>query len=310
MKSKNIFILLLILLIVYIGYSFYRNSKPISMNTANIKSAVSLHNTANKTQAVTKNEIGKIIKKELNENPEIIINALESHVNKQQNAHNVKLQQKVLDYKKQLINNNGDPKFGNVNAKNVFITFYDYNCGYCKKMSEVIKKMIDNKSDMYIVFKELPILGNDSIKASKIALAVSNIAPSKFIDFHFALMEDYSNKPLEHKVKNICKSLNIDINILYKQADDTTVQSTIDQNFEIARVIGFRSTPTVIINDHLVPGFIDYDHFLRIISLNNHILPKDQLGVNANNIDPKIDSDRSNNDASLNISNDAASNNA
>jgi hypothetical protein len=144
-------------------------------------------------------------------------------------------------------------------------------------MSEVLKQIVDNKQDVYIVFKELPILGANSLKASKLALAVYKIAPEKFLDFHFALMEDSSNNSLDQKVKSICKTLKIDTSQLYKQIDDTSIQSALDQNLQIAKGIGFRSTPTVIINDQLIPGFINYDRVMSIMDSNNTVANVDTV---------------------------------
>ena len=207
MKSKNIFVLLIVLVIASLGYFFYKSSKTHPTVPDDSKTAVidnSSKNVADDSETITKSAVKDIIKEELKDNPEIVISAIESHVSKQQDAHNKKVQQSVVDFKEQLLNDVNDPKYGTPNAKNSIVTFYDYNCGYCKKMSEVIKQIVDGKQDVYIVFKELPILGADSLKASKLAIAVYKIAPVKYLDFHFALMDDSSDSSIDQKVQNIC----------------------------------------------------------------------------------------------------------
>jgi protein-disulfide isomerase len=274
MKSKNIFVLLIILVIAFLGYSFYKSSKTPSIPQENSKTAIidkSSKNTDGDSKTITKAEVKDIIKEEIKDNPEIVISAIESHMSKQQTARDDKMQQLVVDFKDQLLNDKNDPTYGNQNAKNSIISFYDYNCGYCKKMSEVLKQIVDNKQDAYIVFKELPILGTNSLKASKLVLGVYKIAPEKFLNFHFALMEDNSNSSLDKKIKSICKTLQIDTTQLYKQIDDPSIQSALDQNLEIAKGIGFRSTPTIIINDQLIPGFISYDQITSIMNSNNTV---------------------------------------
>jgi len=266
--------LLIILVIAFLGYSFYKNSKTPSIPQEDSKTAVidkSSKNTADDSKTITKAEVKDIIKEEIKDNPDIVISAIESHMSKQQTAHDNKIQQLVMDFKDQLLNDKNDPTYGNQNAKNSIVSFYDYNCGYCKKMSEVLKQIVDNKQDVHIVFKELPILGANSLKASKLALGVYKIAPEKFLDFHFALMEDNSNSSLDQKVKSICKTLKIDTTQLYKQIDDPTIQSALDQNLEIAKGIGFRSTPTIIINDQLIPGFVSYEQVTSIMNSNNTV---------------------------------------
>ncbi len=293
MKSKNIFVLLIILVIAFLGYSFYKGSKTPSLPQENSKTAIiekSSKKTDDDSKTITKAEVKDIIKEEIKDNPNIVISAIESHMSKQQTARDEKIQQLVVDFKDQLLSDKNDPTYGNSNAKNSIVSFYDYNCGYCKKMSEVLKQIVDNKQDAYIVFKELPILGANSLKASKLALGVYKIAPEKFLDFHFALMEDNSNSSLDQKVKSICKTLKIDTTQLYKQIDDPSIQSALDQNLEIARGIGFRSTPTVIINDQLIPGFISYDQVISIMNSNNTVTKVDTTTNINNNTDlTKVD---------------------
>jgi protein-disulfide isomerase len=273
------------LVIASLGYFFYKSSKTHPTVPDDSKTAVidnSSKNTTDDSETITKSAVKDIIKEELKDNPEIVISAIESHVSKQQDAHNKKVQQSVVDFKEQLLNDANDPKYGTPNAKNSIVTFYDYNCGYCKKMSEVIKQIVDGKQDVYIVFKELPILGADSLKASKLAIAVYKIAPAKYLDFHFALMDDSSDSSIDQKVQNICKTLGIDNAKLYKEIEDPSVQSVIDKNLEIAKGIGFRSTPTVIVNEQLIPGYVDYDKLMNIINVNN-VGNGSDVSNNANN---------------------------
>jgi protein-disulfide isomerase len=295
MKSKNIFVLLIILVIAYLGYSFYKSSKTHPTAPEDSKTAVidkSSKSVTDNSETITKSKVKDIIKEELKDNPEIVISAIESHVSKQQDAHDKKVQQLVVDFKEQLLNDKNDPKYGSPNAKNSIVTFYDYNCGYCKKMSEVIKQIVNDKQDVYIVFKELPILGADSLKASKLAIAVYKTAPTKYLDFHFALMEDSSDNSLDQKVQNICKTLNIDSTGLYKEIEDISIQSILDKNLEIARGIGFRSTPTIIVNEQLIPGFVSYDKLMRIIN-NNGINVSNSGGAGGSNAEASKDSESS-----------------
>ena len=68
---------MLILLVAFLGYSFYKNSKngqkeqDVNQPTATVK----IHKEAKDSEPMTKKEVKGIIEEELNENPDIIINA-------------------------------------------------------------------------------------------------------------------------------------------------------------------------------------------------------------------------------------------
>ena len=58
----------------------------------------------------------------------------------------------------------------------------------------------------------------------------------------------------------------------------------IDKNLEIAKGIGFRSTPTVIVNEQLIPGYVNYDKLMSIINVNN-VGNGSDVSNNANNVE-------------------------
>jgi len=211
------------------------------------------------TTPVTKQDVANIVKSEINKNPELVVQALKDHADNQQKIAEANVLQAIQINKDALINDSNDHKYGEATAKNVVIQFYDYSCGHCRNMSAVVEKLIDEKTNMYLVFKELPALGDSSIQASKAALAVNKLYPKKFLDFHFALMNDNSTTGMDQKIKNIAKTLKINEGKLYKEMSDPAIDAILQDNFKLAGKIGIRGVPDIIINDKLYPGAISYE---------------------------------------------------
>ena len=63
--------------------------------------------------------------------------------------------------------------------------FYDYACGYCRKSNPDIDRLLAEDKGLRVVYRELPILGPDSVAAARVALAASKAG--KFAAFHDAL---------------------------------------------------------------------------------------------------------------------------
>ena len=310
MKSKNITIVLVCLLVAFAGYIFYKKFKqddntldtseltetktvtdaattapatttdadtttaPATTTDADTTTAPATTGTtatAEKTsaaatpehkdtaQAITKDDVAEIVRNEIVNNPDIVVKALKDHANNQQKLEEAKVEEAIVSNKDALLNNINDPKYGQASAKNKIVHYYDYNCSYCQKMSKVIKQLIDEKLDMYIVFKELPALGSASAQASKAALAVNKLYPKKYLDFHFALMESSSNENIDQKIKSVAKALNINEAKLYKKMDDKQIELMLQENFKLASAIGIRGVPDIIINDKFYPGAISYE---------------------------------------------------
>ena len=63
--------------------------------------------------------------------------------------------------------------------------FFDYACGYCRMSNPDIERLLKEDKDLRVVYRELPILGPDSVAAARVSLAASKAG--KFGQYHDAL---------------------------------------------------------------------------------------------------------------------------
>jgi protein-disulfide isomerase len=63
--------------------------------------------------------------------------------------------------------------------------FFDYACGYCRQSNPDIERLIAEDKGLRVIYRELPILGPDSVAAARISLAASKAG--KFAQYHDAL---------------------------------------------------------------------------------------------------------------------------
>ena len=88
---------------------------------------------------VTKNEINKLIKNYILDNPEIVIEAIELF-QKQQSLNAIKKEKETIkSLNVELYDDTNSYFFGNENSELKIVEFIDYNCGYCKKNHEIIE---------------------------------------------------------------------------------------------------------------------------------------------------------------------------
>lgn len=267
MKSKSIIVLFFILLIFCAGYHYYKkhNNDDVKLSASTQKETAIEEPQKGNAESITKEDVKEIVRNEINNDPEIVVKAIETHMKNQQQQEYEKSQKFIQDNKNAIISDNNDPVYGKPTAKNIIVDYYDYNCIHCKKMSHVIKKLVDEKQDVQIIFKELPILGMPSTKASTAALAVNKIAPSKYLDFHFALIEDDSTDSIDLKIKKVAKLVGISVEQLYKEMDNPEIKTILKNNLKLASNIGIRGIPALIINGQLYPSSMTYEQIISII---------------------------------------------
>jgi len=156
------------------------------------------------------------------------------------------------------------PIYGNANATNIIVQFSDYNCGYCKAAHQFLAGVVKNRPDIKIVIKELPILGQDSKDAAKVALFINSKDPAKYQAFHSKML---SSKTKESAVK-------VAISLGFKEADvkaaikSNEFEEEIKKTYALAQELGIGGTPSFIIGKEFVPSFMPEDKFQELITKN------------------------------------------
>ena len=165
-------------------------------------------------------------------------------------------------YYKDLVKN--DNLFlGNKNGKEVIIEFFDYNCGYCKRSFPEIMELVSENRDIKIILKELPVLGESSILASKASIASQK--QDKYFEFHQELI-NFSGIISLIDIKKISKELGINFEQLQRDMNSEETILLINESYKLADLIGVRGTPAFIINNNLIPGAIGKNEMLRFLN--------------------------------------------
>ena len=177
-------------------------------------------------------------------------------IEEQNNIKNIAL------YYKDLVKN--DNLFlGNKNGKEIIIEFFDYNCGYCKRSFPEIMELVSENKDIKIILKELPVLGESSILASKASIASQK--QDKYFEFHQELI-NFSGIISLIDIKKISKELGINYEQLQKDMNSEETILLINESYRLADLIGVRGTPAFIINNNLIPGAIGKNEMLRFLN--------------------------------------------
>ena len=190
----------------------------------------------------------------LTKNPEILVE-MTTELDKRQQAEQASQQEKV-------ISDNADALFrspmsysaGNPNGDVTVVEFFDYNCGFCKRALPDLVKLIDSDDKVKVVFKELPIFGEELEAAAKAALAAGK--QGKYFEMHQRLYAD-PGKADKDKALRAAAELGLDVPQLEKDMEDPAIQQALDETKDLAQKLGLQGTPLYLIGDRIVPGAPD-----------------------------------------------------
>lgn len=212
-----------------------------------------------------RHKIEKIVREYLVANPEVIVDALRAYEGKRQAKAEEAAQAAIGTHRAALENDPTSPTVGNAKGDVTIVEFFDYRCGYCKKVLPTVQEVLKSDPNVRTVFKELPILGPDSQRAALAGQAVWNIAPDKYMAFHIALMQTRGAID-DAQIAKVAKEVGVDPEKLRTEMAAPAVQAKLESNLALAEKLNINGTPAFIVGDKLMPGAVDRDTLKQAIA--------------------------------------------
>jgi protein-disulfide isomerase len=206
--------------------------------------------------------VEEIIHDYILKHPEVILESVRALQERQRNAENERSRQAIVTRRGELLRDPESPVGGNHLGEVTVVEFFDYRCPACKAVAATVKQLVRDDPNLRIVYKEFPILGEESVLAAKAALAAQR--QGKYVAFHDALMEAREALNLSLLLK-IAAAAGLDVEKLKTDMENSGIQTHIAKNRTLAQAIGVNSTPTFVIGDDLVRGAIDLASFKELV---------------------------------------------
>lgn len=212
---------------------------------------------AQDVDAITPDTINPLIESFLMSDPKILQRmsvALESTLRTEERAQSTAAIASMQDL---IFNDPGQVVVGNPDGDVTLVEFFDYNCGYCRSALPDMATLLAEDPNLRVVFKEFPILSNESIDAARVAVLVGN-SDADYWSFHEAL---FSSRGKVDKKAALAAAADAGLNPVTLELDMGTpsVANTIQTSYEIAKALNITGTPTYIIGNEVIPGAIGID---------------------------------------------------
>ncbi len=214
---------------------------------------------ADEFSASQKSEIETIIKNYIMKNPEVLRDAIT-----ELEAHAKAAEAEARNKLSAICRARSTPRpmklsSATQTAKSRFVEFFDYNCGYCKKMLPDIARLIKDNPDLRVILRDYPILSDASVEAAQVAAAVRNqFKGEKFWEFHQKLLG--SRGPVgKAQALAVAQSLGADMDKIGKDMDASSVKEGIDESLQLGSDLALNGTPSYVVGDEIAVGAVGYD---------------------------------------------------
>jgi protein-disulfide isomerase len=208
--------------------------------------------------------VEKIVRDYLLKNPEIVIEAIEAYKRKQTEAEDAAVRQALAARGPELFDDPDSAVGGNPQGDVTLVEFFDYRCGVCKRVHPIITELMTRDGGIRRVYKEWPILGPDSVFASRAALAARRQGEEKYRAFHDAMMEARGALKRE-TVLRIAAAVGLDGKRLLADLTAPEIERALQRNFSLAEALRLNGTPSFVIGDTVLRGARDIDTLLSIV---------------------------------------------
>lgn len=203
--------------------------------------------------------LGPAIEKYFADHPEALRNAILALVAKRGIAQTaaVNVRPAIADNAKALYTAPLQTTVGATEGAPTVVEFFDFNCGFCRKAMGDMLTLIADMPTLRIVLKELPILGQESVEAAKVAIALQMRHPSAAtsLEFHRRLLTSHGRVDRAAALA-VARDLGFDAVELEKDAASAEVSDTLQQNMRLASALGIHGTPGYVIGDSVVSGAV------------------------------------------------------
>lgn len=214
------------------------------------------------SRTLSEAEVEQIVRDYLLKNPEIIVEALQVYQDREEQAEAERARQALSAHRDRLDDPTGQFVAGNPQGDVTVVEFFDYRCSFCKRVMPALLDVIASDGNVRLVFKEFPVLGEDSVRAARAGIAAAR--QNRYYDMHLAMMQTRGNLS-EAKILSIAADLGLDIEQLLRDMTSPETDAELEGNYELAQILNIRGTPGFVIGDEMVPGAINADQFRALI---------------------------------------------
>lgn len=213
-------------------------------------------------------EIETIVKNYLLAHPEILQDMSEELGRRQAAAEQEQHAAAVKTHSEAIFNSPRGVVVGNPKGDVSMVEFFDYNCGYCKHAMIDMLNLLKDDSRLRVVLKEFPVLGQGSVEAAQVAVAVRMQDPSgkKYLAFHQNLLGGRGQAD-KARALAAAKEAGLDMARIEKDMVSPEVRATLQENMTLAEAMGMNGTPSYVVGDKVIIGAVGFERLKQAIAM-------------------------------------------
>jgi len=145
---------------------------------------------------------------------------------------------------------------GNPDGDVTLVEFMDYRCSFCRRAHPEVQDLVNGDGNIRYIVKEYPILGEESVAASRFAMAVKNVAGDEAYKIVHDRLITLRGTMNEDSFTRISDDLGLDTDAILVEMQNPAIDQSIQNNYRLAQRLEISGTPSFVFDTEMVRGYV------------------------------------------------------
>jgi protein-disulfide isomerase len=209
---------------------------------------------------------GEAVRSYLLANPEVLIEAIGVLEQRQAEAEAASDQTLVARHAAAIFSDGYSWVGGNPEGDVTMVEFLDYQCSFCRRAHDEVEELVASDGNIRFIVKEFPILGPQSDLSSRFAIAVKLIAGDALYKQAHDRLITYRGEINLESLTRIAEELGQNPAPILQRMNSDEVSAVIASNHALAQQMQISGTPTFVIGNEMLRGYLALDGMRRIVA--------------------------------------------
>lgn len=150
---------------------------------------------------------------------------------------------------------------GNPDGKVVLVEFSDFACGFCRQSVGDVEQLIANNPDLKVVFREMPILSDESNTAAAWGMAAAQ--QGKYLAFYKAMFA--AGRPSATTIASAARQAGLDMTSAQAFVNSGAAQDEVNANIGVAQHLEFTGTPSWVVGNRILSGAVGLEELQEAV---------------------------------------------
>lgn len=198
------------------------------------------------------------------ENPEVIMEAIGVLEERQAQAQAADDEELVRVNAEAIFNDGHSWVGGNPEGDITLVEFMDYRCGFCRRAFAEVEDLLTSDGNIRFIVKEFPILGEESLLASRFAIATQQIEGDEAYKAIHDTLIAFTGTITEASLSRLADELGYDPAPIVAHMNDDAVTEVIAENRALAQRLAINGTPSFVMANQMLRGYLPAEDMKKI----------------------------------------------